>query len=182
MPFRFIVFSGRKGKRLPRENLPNVDFFVFSQGDLSPCHTKVRHFSCFAFSPPVCRIFAWRGERSPRENTKKSHVAGFRVGTFRPARRRYDTFISGEFSPSICRVFAWRGERSPRENTPRQCRDFVFHFRTFAFLHGGSPGENTKKVTFCVFDLSPSVLHVEQWLNRSHLLFLPIKKGRIFCS
>ena len=160
MPFRIIVFSGRKGERAPRENPPNGHFFVFSHGDLSPRHTKVRHFSGFAFSPPVCRIFAWRGERSPLENTKKSHVTGFRVATFRHARRKYATFISGEFSPSICCVFAWRGERSPRENTPRlKCRDFVFHFRIFAFSHGGSPGENTKKVTFRVFDLSPSGAH-----------------------
>jgi len=62
----------------------------------------------------IWRVFAWK--------------------TFRPARRRYDTFISGEFSPSICRVFGRRGERSPRENTPRlKCRDFVFHFRIFAW-------------------------------------------------
>ena len=112
MPCRIIVFSRRKGERSPRENPPNGHFFAFSRGDLSPRHTKVRNFSCFAFSPPVCR------------------------------------------------VFAWRGERSPRENTPRlKCRDFVFDLRIFAFSHGGSPGENTKKVAFRVFDLSPSGAH-----------------------
>ena len=68
VPCRIIVFSGRKGEKAPREHPPNGDFFVFSHGDLSPRHTKVRHFSCVAFSPPDCRIFAWRGERSPCEN------------------------------------------------------------------------------------------------------------------
>jgi len=109
----------------------------------------------------LLREFAWRPFFPPHESTtlhvspfrllfvvslpggakgrhaktrKRHHVAGFRVAAFRPARRRYDTFISGEFSPSICRVFAWRGERSPRENTSRlKCRDFVFHFRIFAW-------------------------------------------------
>jgi len=88
MPCRINVFSGRKGERAPRENPPNVHFFVFSHGDLSPRHTKVRHFSCFAFSPPVCRIFAWRGGRSPRENTKKSPCGGFSRGDLSPRQAK----------------------------------------------------------------------------------------------
>jgi len=47
---------------------PNGDFFVFSHGDLSPRHTKVRDIPCVAFLATVCRIFAWRGERSPRKH------------------------------------------------------------------------------------------------------------------
>ena len=58
--------QGRKRERLPRENPPNGDFFVFSHGDLSPRHTKLRDIPCVAFSATVCcifafwRVFAWR--------------------------------------------------------------------------------------------------------------------------
>jgi len=130
MPCHISVFSWRKREKAPRENPPNGDFFVFSHGNLSPCHAKERHFSCVAFSPPVFRIFAWRGQNH--------HLACFRVATIRPARRY--TFISGEFSPSICSVFACRGERSPRENRPRlKFCVFVYYcciscFLPFAFM------------------------------------------------
>jgi len=43
-------------------------------------------FSCF--TPPVCRIFAWRGKRSPRKTRQNHHLASFRVAIFRPARRK----------------------------------------------------------------------------------------------
>jgi len=113
------VLSGRKREKAPRETPPKGNFFVFSHGDLSPRHTKVRDIPCVAFSATVCLIFAWRGERSPcenppkspfggisrgdlsrfrPENTLKKHgtykcvvfLAGYRVATFRPARQRYD--------------------------------------------------------------------------------------------
>jgi len=64
--------QGRKRERSPCENPPNDDFFVFSHGDLSPRHTKVRDILCVAFSATVCRIFAWRGEMSPRENSSRA--------------------------------------------------------------------------------------------------------------
>jgi len=85
------IFAWRD-KRSPRENPPNCDFFVFSHGYLSPCHTKVRDIPCVAFSATVCRIFAWRGERSPCENPPKSPFGGFSRGDlsrFRPE----NTFI-----------------------------------------------------------------------------------------
>ena len=146
-----VVLSCFRGEKAPRKNPPNGDFFVFSHGDLSPRHTKVCRtlfmFRLFAF---CLSYLCLAGRKVATRKHENHHVA----------RRKYDTFISGEFSPSICRVFAWRGERSPRENTPRlKCRDFVFHFRIFALSHGGSVGENTKKVTFRVFDLSPSGAH-----------------------
>jgi len=146
VPCRIIVFSGRKGEKAPRKNPPNGDFFVFSHGDLSPRHTKVRHFSCVAFSPPVCRIFAWRGERSPRENPPKSPFGVFtrgdqryhkqgrkrerspretppnddffvlRLATFRPATRKYATFHALRFR--LLFVVSLPGEAKGRpENT-----------------------------------------------------------------
>ena len=57
-----------------------VTFFVFSHGDLSPRHMKVRDIPCVVFSATVCRIFAWRGERSPCENPTKSPFGGFSRG------------------------------------------------------------------------------------------------------
>jgi len=72
-------------------NPPNGDLFVFSHGDLSPRHTKVRDITCV--SATVCRIFALRGERSPCENPTKYVLAVFRVATFRvfaPKTRLYD--------------------------------------------------------------------------------------------
>ena len=88
-------FRGEKAKRRHAKTRQMVIFFVFSHGDLSPRHTKVRHFSCVAFSPPVCRIFA-------RQN---HHLACFCVATFCPARQRYDKQRR-------------KRERSPSENPP----------------------------------------------------------------
>jgi len=84
---RIIVYSGRKGEKSPRENPPNDDLFVFSHGDLSPRHTKVRDIPCVAFSATVCRIFARRVKRSPCENPTKSPFGAFSRGDlsrFRP--------------------------------------------------------------------------------------------------
>jgi len=84
--------QGLKRERSPRKNPPNDDFFVFSHGDLSPRHTKVRDILCVAFSATVCRGFAWRGERSPCENPTISPFGGFSRGDlsrFRPE----NTFI-----------------------------------------------------------------------------------------
>ena len=53
--YKCVVSSPGGAKGLPRENPPNGDFFAFSHGDLSPRHTKVRHVSCFAFSPKIRR-------------------------------------------------------------------------------------------------------------------------------
>ena len=75
--------------------------FVFSHGDLSPRHTNVRHLSCVAFSPPVCRIFAWRGERSPCENTKKSPFGVFSRGDLSSAH----SFILWWLCPGA--VYGW---------------------------------------------------------------------------
>ena len=85
-----------------------------THGDLSPRHTKVRHVSCFAFSPPVCRIFAWRGERSPRENTKKSSCSGFSRGDLSPRqakirhiyRWRVFAFHLSCFRPVTCSLWS----------------------------------------------------------------------------
>ena len=61
---------------------------MFSHGDLLPRHTKVRHFSCVAFSPTVFRIFAWRGERSPRETPPKSPFGAFSRGDLSPRQEK----------------------------------------------------------------------------------------------
>jgi len=87
-----VVLSCFRSEKAPRENPPNGDFFVFSHGDLSPRHTKVRDIPFIAFSATVCRIFAWRGERSPCEIPTKSPFGGFSRGDlsrFRPE----NTFI-----------------------------------------------------------------------------------------
>jgi len=113
---RIIVFSGRKGEKAPRENPPNGDFFVFLPGDLSPRHTKVRRFLCVAFSPPVCRIFAWWGERSPRENPPNDDFFVFKHGDLSSRHTKVRDIPCVAFSATVCRIFAWRGERSPCEN------------------------------------------------------------------
>jgi len=87
-----VVLSCFRGEKAPRENPPNGGFFVFSHGYLSPRHTKVRHCSCVAFSPPVCRIFAWWGERSPCENPTKTPFGGFSRGYLSRVRPE-NTFI-----------------------------------------------------------------------------------------
>ena len=66
-----------KGEKAPRRNPPNGDFFVFSHGDLSPRHTKVRDIPCVAFSPTVFRIFAWR---CVRRKPAKIPLGGFSPG------------------------------------------------------------------------------------------------------
>jgi len=86
-----VVFSCFRGEKAQRENPPNGDFFVFSHGDLSPRHTKVRDIPCVAFSPTVCRIFAWRGVmRKPA----KIPLGGFprRPFAFSPRKHAYTTW------------------------------------------------------------------------------------------
>jgi len=94
-PGKDTTNRGENAKRSPRENPPIGDFFVFSHGDLSPRHTKVRDIPCVAFSATVCRFFAWRGERSPCENPTKSPFGGFSRGDlsrFRPRKHVYTTW------------------------------------------------------------------------------------------
>jgi len=93
--YRVFGAKKRKGEKAPRENPPNDDFFVFSHGDLSPRHTKVRDIPCVAFSATVCRIFDWRGERLPCENATKSPFGGFSRGDlslFSPRKHVYTTW------------------------------------------------------------------------------------------
>jgi len=113
-----FVLSCFRGEKAPRENPPYGYFFVFSHDDLSPRHTKVRHFSYVAFSSPVCRIFAWLGERSPRENPPKSPFSGFSRGDLSP--RQAKTQKGATRKPAIWllfRVFAWRPFAQPHEST-----------------------------------------------------------------
>jgi len=83
-----VLLSCFQGEKAPRKNPPNGDVYVFSHGEISPRHTKVRHFSCVAFSPPVCRIFAWRGKRSPRKNPPKSPFGVFSSGDRSPRQAK----------------------------------------------------------------------------------------------
>jgi len=111
-----VVLSCFWGEKAPRENPPNGNFFVFSHGGRSPRHTKVRHFSCVAFSPHVkttiWRVFAWRPFPPPGkdttnrgENAKGRHAktrqmmtcSCFRIATFRPTTRKYATFYALRF-------------------------------------------------------------------------------------
>ena len=75
--------QGRKRERSPRENPPNGDLFVFSHGDLSPRHTKVREIPCVAFSRRMVDI----------------PFGGFSRGDF-PRFRPENTFIRQRLSLS----------------------------------------------------------------------------------
>jgi len=133
VPCRIIVFSGRKGEKAPRENPPNCVIFVFSHGDLSPRHTKVRHFSCVPFSPPVCCIFAWRGESPP-----KSPFGVFSRGDLSPRQAKIrqtgaKTRKVATRKPAITfwRVFAWR----PFAFSPRKHVYTTWHKSATILLH-----------------------------------------------
>jgi len=114
-----VVLSCFQGKKAPRDNPPNGHFFVFSRDDLPPRHAKERPFSCVAFSPPVCRIFAWRGERSPRENPPKSPFGVFLRGDLSPRQAKIRQSVGENATRGMSRTFVWRGERSPCENTKK---------------------------------------------------------------
>jgi len=94
VPFRLIVFSGRKSVKAPRENPPNGDFFVFSHGDLSTRHTKVRQTEGEKATHAKCRTFVWRGERSLCENTKKSPFDPPHESTTLSMRRLFASCLS----------------------------------------------------------------------------------------
>jgi len=119
VPCRISVFLGRKREKAPRKTPPNGDFFVFSHGDLSPRHTKVRDILRVAFSPTDCGVFAWRGERSPRENTPNGDFSGFSRGDLSPRQAKIRQTGGEKATHEKCRSFAWRGERSSRENTKK---------------------------------------------------------------
>jgi len=71
VPFRIIVFSGRKGEKAPGENPPKSPFDGFSPGDRSrfrPEKTLIRHgtnqppYSCdilFTINGYSLFLFAW---------------------------------------------------------------------------------------------------------------------------
>ena len=106
-----VVLSCFRSEKAPRENSPNGDFFVLPHGDLSPRHTKVRHFSCVAFSPPVFRIFDWRGDLSPRQaKIRQTGAKTWKVATPKPAKWWF------------FRVFAWRPFAPPHESTRHSMR------------------------------------------------------------
>jgi len=107
--FCHVVLSCFRGEMAPRKTPPNGDLFVFSHGDLSPHHTKVRHFSCVSLRL-LFVVTLPGGAKGRHAKTRKSPFGGFRAATFRV------------FAP-VCRIFAWWGERSPRENPPNG--DFV---------------------------------------------------------
>ena len=103
-------FRGEKAKRCLAKTRQMVTFSCFAWRPFAR-HTKIRHFSCVAFSPPVCRIFAWRGERSPRENPPTYPLAGFRVATFRVfAPIRHFPWV--EFSSTVCLAGRKVGKRN----------------------------------------------------------------------
>jgi len=128
VPCRVIVFSGRKGEKAPRENSPNVDFFVFSHGDLSPRNAKIRHFmprlfaSCLSYlclagrkvatrKPAnwwLFRVFAWRPFAPPHESTRHSMrcVFGYRLSYLCLARRKVAMRKPDKIT--FWRVIAWR--------------------------------------------------------------------------
>ena len=157
-----------KGEKSPRENPPNGDFFVFSHGDLSPRHTKVRDIPCLAFSATVCRIFAWRGERSPCENPTQWPFGGFSRGDLSRFRPK-NTFIRhginqppyiGKynvlqyiFAKSICNVLFLRFLRSSVIHaTMFQC--CTINTRTTYVTSGSSQSRGrpaTNRVTDLVF-------------------------------
>ena len=97
-------------KRRHAKKTPNDDFFVFSHGDLLPGHTKLRNFSCVAFSPPVCHIFAWWGERSPLfappgENAKRRHTKTRQMMTFSCfCKATFRDIPCVAFSATVCRI------------------------------------------------------------------------------
>jgi len=132
-----VVLSCFRGEKAKGRHAKTRQMVTFSCFRMATFRSATRKYDNFHVSPfrLLFVVSLPGGAKGRHAKTRKSHhVTGFRVATFRRTRRRYDTFISGEFSPSICRVLAWRGERSPRENTPRlKCRDFVFHFRIFAW-------------------------------------------------
>jgi len=104
-----FVLSCFRGEKAPRENPRNGDFFMFSHGDISPRHTKIRHFSCVAISPPVCRIFAWRCERSRCENPPKSPFSGFSRGDLSHSQAKRRNAKTRQMAKNdYWWVFAWR--------------------------------------------------------------------------
>jgi len=123
VPCRISVFSGRKREKAPRENPPNGDFFVFSHGDFSPRHTKVRDIPCVAFSATVCRIFAWRSNRSPGENPPKSPFGGFSRGDL------------SRFRPKKCTLLKIRHGTNQPPYTPVYCHQCIPCITCWRVIH-----------------------------------------------
>jgi len=137
-----VVLSCFRREKAPRENPPNGDFFVFSHGDLLPRHTKVRQFSCVAFSP-LFVVSLPGGAKSRHAKTRQSHhLVCFRVTTFRPARQRYDK--QGRTR-----------KRSPRQNPPNV--DF------FVFSHGDLSPRHTKVRDILCVAFSATVCRIFAW-------------------
>ena len=179
-----FVLSCFWGEKAPRENPPMV---TFSNGDLSPRHRKVQHFSCIAFSPPVCRIFAWRGEMSPRANPPNSenhYLAGFCVATFRPTRRKREK-APRENSPNGDFFVLSHGDLSPHHTKVRDIPCVAFS-ATVCRIFGGAKGRHAKTrqnhhlaglrmATFRVFAMKTRLYDKAQISHHSHVF------GRKLC-
>ena len=117
--------QGRKHERSPRKNPPNDDFFVFSHGDLSPRHTKVRDSPCVAFSATICLIFAWRGERPPCKNPTKSPFGGFSRGDLLRFRPENTCIRHGMNQPPYLSV------QFPHQRCQRSCKTNIYSMLRF---------------------------------------------------
>jgi len=93
--FVLSCFRGEKAKRRHAKTRQMVTF-VFSHGDLSPRHTKVRGIPCVAFSATVKFVLSLPGEAKGRhaKTRQNHHLAGFawRPFAFSPRKHVYTTW------------------------------------------------------------------------------------------
>ena len=86
-PGKDTTNRGEKAKGRHAKTRQTVNFSCFRMATFRPA-TRKYDTSCVAFSPPVCRIFAWRVERSPRENPPKSPFGVFSRGDLSPRQAK----------------------------------------------------------------------------------------------
>jgi len=89
VPCRISVFSGRKCEKAPREKPPNGDFFVFSHGDVSPRHTKVRDIGALRFRL-LFVVTLPGGVKGRHAKTRKITI--WRGFAFTPRKHAYTTW------------------------------------------------------------------------------------------
>jgi len=97
VPFRIIVFSGQKGKKAPREDPPNGDFFVFCMATFRTATLKYDTFHALRFRL-LFVVSLPGGAKGHHAKTRQNHRVS--ILTLRPRQSNSRFTCTGAQTPN----------------------------------------------------------------------------------